>query len=152
MKYSPKALEILGYTRRSKEWNDYVTKTMVTQFKYSEDHSESKIAWIKTESHRNSMGVTHGGALMTYMDYAMSASIWDLTGGGSAYTIELNNKFIRPARIQRWLFASVRPISVGDTIELEGDIRANDPTGMIVLKSYGKFTLPRQPKVLDKNR
>lgn len=151
MKYSPAALEILGYTRRSPKWDDFVTKTMATWYKFSDDHSESKFAWINNEHHRNSMGVTHGGALMTYMDYAMSAAIWDLTGGGSAYTIELNNQFIKPARIQRWLFASVRPISVGDIIELEGEIRANDPTGMIVLKSQGKFTLPKLPKMLDKD-
>ena len=95
------------------------------------------------------MGVTHGGALMTYMDYCMAASVWDLTGGKSAYTIELNNKFIRPARIKRWLFGKVTPIAVGDTIELAGEIRANDPTGMVVLESYGKFTLPRELKVLN---
>ncbi|CAB4241755.1 PaaI HGG motif-containing thioesterase, possibly involved in aromatic compounds catabolism [uncultured Caudovirales phage] len=149
MKYSPGALTILGYTRRSLEWNDFVSKTMATWYKFSADHSESKFVWVNNEHHRNSMGITHGGALMTYMDYCMSAAIWDLTGGRSAMTIELNNKFIKPARIKRWLFASVKPIAVGDTIELEGEIRANDPTGMIVLQSYGKFTLPRQPKMLD---
>jgi uncharacterized protein (TIGR00369 family) len=151
MKYSPKALQLLGYTKRSKDWNDYVTNTMVTWFKFSDDHSESKFVWINSEAHRNSMGITHGGALMTYMDYAMGAAIWDLTGGKSAYTIELNNNFIKPARIQRWLFASVRPVIVSNTIELEGDIRANDPTGMIVLKSYGKFILPKEPKRLNNN-
>lgn len=88
---------------------------------------------------------------MTYMDYCMSATIWDLTGGGSAYTIELNNKFIRPARIKRWLFGKVITLVIGDTIELSGEIRANDPTGMLILQSYGKFTLPKQPKILDKD-
>jgi acyl-coenzyme A thioesterase PaaI-like protein len=85
---------------------------------------------------------------MTYMDYCMSAAIWDLTGGGAAYTMQLDNKFVHPARIKRWLFCKVVPRSVGDTIELDGEIRANDPTGMPILKSYGKFTLPKKPKVL----
>jgi acyl-coenzyme A thioesterase PaaI-like protein len=151
MLYTPASLELLGYTRRSEKWDDFITKTMATWFKFSPDHSISEFAWVNNINHRNSMGVTHGGALMTYMDYCMSATIWDLTGGGSAYTIELNNKFIKPARIKRWLFAKVTPLVVGETIELSGEIRANDPTGMLILKSYGKFTLPKQPKVLDKD-
>jgi uncharacterized protein (TIGR00369 family) len=149
MLYSPAALLLLGYTRRSDDWDDFVSRTMATWYKFSPDHSVSHFAWVNNQHHRNSMGVTHGGALMTYMDYCMAASVWDLTNGRSAYTIELNNKFIRPARIKRWLFGKVTPITVGDTIELAGEIRANDPTGMVVLESYGKFTLPRPLKILD---
>ena len=148
MKYSPAALELLGYTRRSDKWNDFVTKTMATWYKFSPDHSVCNFAWVNNEHHRNSQGVTHGGALMTYMDYCMSATIWDLTGGGSAYTMQLDNQFVHPARIKRWLFCRVVPRGVGDTIELDGEIRANDPTGMPILRSYGKFTLPKKPKVL----
>ena len=148
MKYSPAALDILGYTRRSEKWDDFVSKTMATWYRFSPDHSESNFAWVNNEHHRNSQGVTHGGALMTYMDYCMSAAIWDLTEGGAAYTMQLDNKFVHPARIKRWLFCRVVPRSVGDTIELDGEIRVNDPTGMLVLKSYGKFTLPKKPKVL----
>ena len=149
MKYSPAALELLGYTRRSEKWDDFVSKTMATWFKFTPDHSESNFAWVNNEHHRNSQGVTHGGALMTYMDYCMSAAVWDLSGGKAAYTIELNNQFIRPARIVRWIFAEVRPTIISDVIELEGILRVNDPTGMIVLKSYGKFTLPKELKMLD---
>lgn len=148
MKYSPAALELLGYTRRSDKWNDFVSKTMATWFKFAPDHSECNFAWINNEHHRNSQGVTHGGALMTYMDYCMSAAIWDLTAGGAAYTMQLDNQFVHPARIKRWLFCRVVPRGVGDTIELDGEIRANDPTGMLILRSYGKFTLPKKPKVL----
>lgn len=151
MKYSPAALGLLGYTRRSDKWNDFVAKTMATWYKFTPDHSESNFAWVNNEHHRNSQGVTHGGALMTYMDYCMSAAIWDLTGGGSAYTMQLDNQFIHPARIKRWLFCRVVPRTVGNVIELDGEIRANDPTGMPVLRSYGKFTLPKKPKVLGDN-
>jgi hypothetical protein len=79
----------------------------------------------------------------------MGAHIWDLSDGKSAYTIELNNRFIRPARITRWLFAEVRHIIVGDVIELSGQVRANDPTGMLVLESFGRFTLPKTLKIID---
>jgi hypothetical protein len=95
------------------------------------------------------MNVIHGGALMTYMDYAMSATIWDLSGGLNAYTLQLNNEFVRAARINRWLFAQVIPTVLPDCIELNGTIRVNDPTGLLIMKSYGKFTLPRSPKVID---
>ena len=152
MKYSPAALQLLGYSKRSTVWNDFVTKTMATWYKFSPDHSVSYFAWINNAHHRNSQGTTHGGALMTYMDYCMSAAVWDLSGGKAAYTIELNNQFIRPARIVRWIFAEVRPIIISDVIELEGLLRVNDPTGMIVLKSYGKFTLPKELKMLDNDK
>jgi acyl-coenzyme A thioesterase PaaI-like protein len=151
MKYTPGSLRLLGYTRRSNHWQDFVTKTMATWYKFSPDHSVSYFAWVNNPHHRNTQGTTHGGALMTYMDYCMSAHVWDLSGGKAAYTMELNNRFIRPARITRWLFGEVTPIAVGDTIELAGEIRANDPTGMVVLESYGKFTLPRPLKILDDN-
>jgi len=99
MKYSPAALEILGYTRRSDKWNDFVSKTMATWYKFTPDHSESNFVWVNNDHHRNAQGVTHGGALMTFMDYCMGATLWDLTGGGFGYTMELNNQFIHPARI-----------------------------------------------------
>lgn len=149
MKYTPGTLRLLGYTKRGTNWNDFITKTMATWYKFSPDHSVSCFAWINNANHRNSQGTTHGGALMTYMDYCMSAAVWDLSGGKAAYTIELNNQFVRPARIVRWLFAEVRPISITDVVELEGVVRVNDPTGMIVLKSLGKFTLPKELKILD---
>lgn len=149
MKYSPAALELLGYTRRSDDWDDFVSRTMATWYKFSPDHSESNFAWVNNLHHRNAQGVTHGGALMTFMDYCMGATIWDLTSGGFGYTVELNNQFLHPARIKRWLFAKVTPIHVGETIELEGTIRANDPDGMPIIRSFGRFTLPKKPKVLD---
>lgn len=149
MKYTPGSLRLLGYTRRSGHWQDFITKTMATWYKFSPDHSVSQFAWVNNANHRNSQGTTHGGALMTYMDYCMSAAVWDLSGGKAAFTIELNNQFIRPARITRWLFAEVRPTSITDVVELEGVVRVNDPTGMIVLKSFGRFTLPKTLKVID---
>jgi acyl-coenzyme A thioesterase PaaI-like protein len=149
MKYSPAALKILGYTRRSDHWKDFVSKTMATWYKFSEDHSVSQFAWVNNPHHRNTQGTTHGGALMTFMDYCMSAHVWDLTGGKAAYTMELNNKFIRPARITRWIFAEVHHIRVEDTIELVGVVRVNDPNGMVVLESFGRFTLPKELKIID---
>jgi acyl-coenzyme A thioesterase PaaI-like protein len=149
MKYTPASLRLLGYTRRSTDWQDFVTKTMATWYRFSPDHSVSHFAWVNNPHHRNTQGTTHGGALMTYMDYCMSAHVWDLSGGRAAYTMELNNRFIRPARITRWLFAEVKHIIVGEVIELAGQVRANDPTGMLVLESFGRFTLPKQLKIID---
>lgn len=149
MKYSPAALRLLGYNLRSDKWDDFVSHTMQTWFKFSPDHSVSNFAWYNNDNHRNSMNVTHGGALMTFMDYCMAASIWDHTGGKSAYTIELNNKFIRPARIGRWIFGEIRIVEVSETITLEGRLNINDPDGMLILQSLGKFSLPKDSKTVD---
>jgi acyl-coenzyme A thioesterase PaaI-like protein len=143
MRYTPAALRLLGYSLRGRHWNDFATHTMETWYKFSSDHSVSNFAWYSTEQHRNVMNVTHGGALVTYMDYAMAATIWDLTAGGNAWTISLNNEFVRPARTNRWLFAEVQIVSNNESIELEGTIRANNPNGMLVMRSFGKFTRPK---------
>ena len=150
MLYSPASLRLLGYNVRGEHWKDFVTWTMQTWYKFTPDHSVANFAWYSQEAHRNSQGTTHGGALMTYMDYCMAAAVWDLTGK-AAYTIELNNQFIRPARTKRWLFTEVWPTMKNNEIELEAIMRANDPTGMIVMKSFGRFTLPKELKVLDDN-
>jgi acyl-coenzyme A thioesterase PaaI-like protein len=151
MKYTPASLRILGYTRRSAHWQDFVSKTMATWYKFSPDHSVSHFAWVNNPHHRNAHGTTHGGALMTYMDYCMAAHVWDLSGGKDAYTMELNNRFVRPARITRWLFGEVRHVIVDNVIELAGQVRANDPTGMLIMESFGRFTLPKELKVIDDN-
>lgn len=143
MKYTPAGLRLLGYALRSQHWNDFATHTMETWFRFSDDHSVSDFAWYSTELHRNIMNITHGGALATYMDYAMVASIWDLSGGGTGVTVSLANEFVKVARINRWLFAQVKTIAIDEFIELEGSIRVNDPNGMLVVKSSGKFTMPR---------
>lgn len=148
MKYSPASLRLLGYNVRGEHWRDFVTWTMQTWYKFSPDHSVAQFAWYSQEAHRNTQGTTHGGALMTYMDYCMAAAVWDLTGK-AAYTIELNNQFIRPARTKRWLFTEVWPKMKDNEIELEAIMRANDPTGMIVMKSFGRFSLPKELKVID---
>lgn len=144
MLYTPSALRLLGYNLRSRHWNDFPSHIMEIWFKFSTDHTISEFAWYSTQQHRNVMNVTHGGALVTYMDYAMAASIWDITAGGNAWTVSLNNEFLRPAKINRWLFAQVKPMVVGDLIELEGSVRVNNSDGMLVMKSLGKFTRPKR--------
>lgn len=151
MKYTPAALRLLNYNLRSRHWNDFATHTMETWFKFSADHTISDFAWYSTPQHRNIMNVTHGGALVTYMDYAMAASIWDITAGGNAWTVSLNNEFIRPARINRWLFAQVKTVTIDKFIELEGTVRVNDPTGTLVMRSFGKFTEPKGIDIENKS-
>jgi len=149
MMYSPAALRLLGYNLRSNVWDDFITHTMQTWFKFSPDHSESNFAWYSNEFHQNTLKITHGGALMAYMDYCMAAHVWDMTGGRHAVTTQMQNKFVRPARINRWLFGRVQLIEQGDTINLQGEIRANDPNGMLILDSIGEFVLPKDSKKLD---
>jgi acyl-coenzyme A thioesterase PaaI-like protein len=152
MKFSSAALQILGYTRRSNTWNDFVTRAIPTWYKFSPDHIVSNFATYTTESHRNVMSVTHGGVLMTFMDYCMAAAVWDLTNGKNAFTIELNNRFVHTARLKRWLFGEIKIIEIGEIISLTGEIRANDPYGMLIMSSEGKFTLPKEPKRLDDSK
>ena len=149
MLYSPGALKLLGYTPRKNSGNDYVSKTMQVWYRFDIAGDSNEFAWVNTQSHSNENGVTHAGAVLTYMDYAMSTTIHKITGRWP-YITELNNKFTSSARIVRWLFASITVITRTDEdIELNGRINAHHPDGMLVLQSTGKFNLPKLPKMLD---
>jgi acyl-coenzyme A thioesterase PaaI-like protein len=50
------------------------------------------------ERHANVGGVVHGGMLMTFMDDLLGASIWFAVGQRPISTIQLNSRFIAPAR------------------------------------------------------
>lgn len=149
MQYSPAALKLLGYAPRNNSGNDYISRTMRVWYKFNGAQDTSEFAWVNTPDHSNENGVTHTGALLTYMDYAMSTTVHQTTGRWP-YVVELNNKFTSSARIIRWLFASVTIITINDEIiELRGRINAHNPNGMLVLQSTGTFNLPKLPKMLD---
>ena len=46
------------------------------------------------ESHANYFGVVHGGALMTFVDQALSMVIWEETDRGKCFTVQLTSNFL----------------------------------------------------------
>ncbi len=61
------------------------------------------------ESHANAQGFVHGGALMTFMDHALSLMVWEASGRAHCATVQLDSHFLH----------AVRPPAF---VELEGEI------------------------------
>jgi len=61
----------------------------------AEGHSE--ISYAPLPEHQNSLGVTHGGAIMTLLDVSMATAARSDTPGQGVVTIEMKTSFMRAA-------------------------------------------------------
>ena len=57
-----------------------------------------RFGFVAEPRHANVGGVVHGGMLMTFMDDLLGASVWFAVKQRPVSTIQLNNRFISPAR------------------------------------------------------
>ncbi len=58
-----------------------------------------RYGFVAEERHLNIGGVVHGGMLMTFMDDILGMSVWEAAGRKPVSTIQLNNRFVSPARL-----------------------------------------------------
>ena len=63
----------------------------------ADGHSE--ISYAPLPEHQNSLGVTHGGAIMTLLDVSMATAARSDTPGQGVVTIEMKTSFMRPAKV-----------------------------------------------------
>ena len=61
------------------------------------DGGESTLRYAALPEHRNSHGVTHGGALMTLLDVALATAARSACPDMGVVTIEMKTSFMRPA-------------------------------------------------------
>ena len=61
----------------------------------ADGHSE--ISYVPLPEHRNSLGVTHGGAMMTMLDVSMATAARSETPGHGVVTIEMKTSFMQAA-------------------------------------------------------
>jgi len=61
----------------------------------AEGHSE--ISYAPLPEHHNSLGVTHGGAIMTLLDVSMATAARSYTPGQGVVTIEMKTSFMQAA-------------------------------------------------------
>lgn len=69
-----------------------------------------RYGFLAEPRHANVGGVVHGGMLMTFTDDILGMSVWDAVGRNPVSTIQLNTRFIAPAR-------------PGDFVECEAEIQ-----------------------------
>lgn len=71
-----------------------------------QDGNTLRYGFLATDNHRNTNGVVHGGALMTFADTAMGSSVYRTVKGPCA-TISMNCEFIAGANPGAWIEATV---------------------------------------------
>ena len=60
-------------------------------------HGHSEISYVPLPEHHNSLGVTHGGAIMTLLDVSMATAARSDTPGQGVVTIEMKTSFMQAA-------------------------------------------------------
>ncbi len=70
----------------------------VAAFYAKQIETGSRYAFRAEERHANVGGVVHGGMLMTFMDEILGITVWQAAGRQPVSTIQLNARFISPAR------------------------------------------------------
>lgn len=131
-----------GYVLRE-GWDDVIQRDFEVWYRFTEDRQRTQYAFYACRDHRNSAGLVHGGVLTTFMDHCMGSMCWFLTDGGFGWTMTLNMQFIRPARVNRWIFAEVQHLA-GETtnILLEGHLHQGSLDGPLIAQGQGSFTVP----------
>ena len=62
------------------------------------DDGQSELRYAPTDEHLNSFNVTHGGAVMTFLDVTMATAARSVDKAIGVVTIEMKTSFMRPAR------------------------------------------------------
>ncbi len=58
--------------------------------------------------HENSLGIAHGGVLMTFMDQAISMIAWSEADRQPSATVQLDTHFLAPAKAGEFVVARVQ--------------------------------------------
>jgi len=81
--------------------------------------------------HINGQGSLHGGAMLTFADYALWA-LAEVTGGGSGVTVSLNGEFVGPAHLGERVEATGEVVRAGGSLVfLRGRMEAGGRAVMI---------------------
>jgi uncharacterized protein (TIGR00369 family) len=110
------------------------------------DHGVAEIALKVEADHENSLGVAHGGVVMTLLDVAMARAgrtLVDREGGEpmTAVTVEMKTSFFRPA--SGGLLARGKVLH-RSTSMVYCEAELFDGRGHLVAKSLGTFKLVRR--------
>ena len=62
------------------------------------DEGQSELRYAPAPEHLNSFNVTHGGAVMTFLDVTMATAARSVDKAIGVVTIEMKTSFMRPAR------------------------------------------------------
>lgn len=91
-----------------------------------------------TKALKNRFDMLHGGITATFIDTAMGATVYQMTGStNGAVTLDLNVNFLNPARIG-WLTAKTEVVKKGGTIVVM-HTRVFDENDVLIATASGTF-------------
>jgi len=91
------------------------------------DAGNGVCGFFAEERHGNSLGVVHGGALLTLADVALWGAARRKIGPMHAFTVTLNSEFVEGAKIGDWVWADGEMIRAGSKMIFgRGVIWSND--------------------------
>ena len=98
-----------------------------------------RFGFIAEPRHANVGGVVHGGMLMTFMDDLLGASVWFAVKQKPVSTIQLNNRFISPARPGDFVTMTPKVERVTKSVVfVSGELRVGD---RLVMASDGVWKI-----------
>lgn len=84
-------------------------------------------AFFVLPRHCNSMGITHGGMLATFMDGVLARAVHGATGGKAAVTVHLSLDYLSAGRAGEWLMGEAQVTrQTRDLVFVEGRIFLGD--------------------------
>ncbi len=97
-------------------------------FKKEED-GEVKCAFVAQPKHINGHDTTHGGLLLTFVDFSLFAIAQDSLDTGFGVTISLNSEFVAAGKLDDFIEAKGRVIrSTRSLIFVQGEVVVEDKT------------------------
>jgi len=117
------------------------------------EDGESRLHFTPRPEHCNSFGVTHGGAVMTFLDVIMATAARSVQQDMGVVTIEMKTSFMRPAPAT----LGVPLIGLGKLLHrtrsmafVEG--RIIDAAGQLCTQATGTFKYVAPPERPDQSR
>ena len=108
-------------------------------------------AFQVTQKHSNMMGICHGGALMTLMDFALSGAVCHKLGIFSGTpTISMNVDFLSKAMVGDWVYAHVEAIKITNTMGFAQGMVVRE-NGDNLVRASASFKLPKADAVKGKS-
>ncbi|MEO1310115.1 MAG: PaaI family thioesterase [Pseudomonadota bacterium] len=101
--------------------------------------------FVAEERHGNSIGVVHGGALLTLADIALWGAARRVVGPMQAFTVTLSSEFVAGAKTGQWVCATGELIRAGSKMTFARGVVYADGSPSLVYSGTLKRISNREP-------
>lgn len=99
--------------------------------------------------HRNSLGIAHGGVMMSLCDMGMGTAAWAAAGERPVATIDFQCHFLASARVPQMLHGRTRVLrKTSQLLFMSGDLFADAKHVLSVSAIFAQSTTPSRPRTV----